>query len=194
MATNIKDEELISVRNRNNGQTWYQLDTGIVRQFEKNEVKKVPFKELVQLSYSVGGRALLEENLVVENKDALELLNMETEPEYFYTEDDIRAMLFTKSYDEFADFLDFAPEGALEIAKDIAVKEEIPDVNKRKMLSEKVGLNINNAIMVNHVMEEEESKEEESPKQRRVQLKDDAPAESKRRAAAPKYNVVSTGK
>ena len=86
------------------------------------------------------------------------------------------------------------PEGALEIAKDIAVKEEIPDVNKRKMLSEKVGLNINNAIMVNHVMEEEESKEEESPKQRRVQLKDDAPAESKRRAAAPKYNVVSTGK
>jgi hypothetical protein len=193
MAT-IKDEELISVRNRNNGQTWYQLDTGIVRQFEKNEVKKVPFKELVQLSYSVGGRALLEENLVVENRDALELLNMETEPEYFYTEDDIRAMLFTKSYDEFADFLDFAPEGALDIAKDIAVKEEIPDVNKRKMLSEKVGLNINNAIMVNHVMEEEDSKEEEAPKQRRVQIKDEAPAESKRRTAAPKYNVVSTGK
>jgi hypothetical protein len=189
----IKDEELISVRNRNNGQTWYQLDTGIVRQFEKNEVKKVPFKELVQLSYSVGGRALLEENLVVENRDALELLNMTVEPEYFYTEDSIRDILFKAELPAFEDFLDFAPKGAIDLAVNIAVTEEIPDTRKRELLSKKSGININNAIMVNKVMDEEVV-EKEAPKQRRVAIEEPKQDTPKRKAAAPKYNVVSTSK
>lgn len=190
MAT-IKDDELISVRNRNNGETWYQLDNGIVRTFQRDEIKKVPFKELVELSYSQGGQALLEESLVIENKDALASLNMEVEPEYFYEESDIRMLLFDGTYDEFADFLDFAPDGAIEIAKDIAVKEEIPDVRKRDMLSEKTGLNINNAIMVNHIMDDEEKKEE-TKKERRVKSAE-TETKSERRTVAPatpKYKVV----
>ena len=189
----IKDDELISVRNRNNGETWYMLENGITRMFEINAVKRVPFRELVQLSYMKGGSALLNDDLVIEDKDALEKLNMNVEPEYFYTEADIKKLLLEKSYDEFADFLDFAPQGAIDIAKDIAVKEEIPDVKKREMLSKKTGLDINNAIMVNHVMEEEDKKEEEkeAPK-RRVAVKEENTGE--RRAATPKYNVVSTTK
>lgn len=190
MAT-IKDDELISVRNRNNGETWYQLDNGIVRTFQRDEIKKVPFKELVELSYSQGGQALLEESFVIENKDALASLNMKVEPEYFYEDSDIRMLLFDGTYDEFADFLDFAPDGAIEIAKDIAVREEIPDVRKRNMLSEKTGLNINNAIMVNHIMDDEEKKEE-IKKERRVKSAE-TETKSERRAAAPatpKYKVV----
>ena len=194
MAT-IKDDELISVRNRNNGETWYQLDNGIVRSFQRDEIKKVPFKELVELSYSQGGQALLAESLVIENKDALALLNMDVEPEYFYEDSDIRMLLFDGTYDEFADFLDFAPEGAIEIAKDIAVREEIPDVKKRDMLSEKTGLNITNAIMVNHIMDDEGEKKEEVKKERRVKNAETKSAEAKpeRRTAAPatpKYKVV----
>ena len=93
MAT-IKDDDLISVRNRNNGETWYQLDNGVLRTFQRDEIKKVPFKELVELNYSQGGQALLAESLVIENKDALELLNMSVEPEYFYEDSDIRMLLF----------------------------------------------------------------------------------------------------
>jgi hypothetical protein len=190
MAT-IKDDELISVRNRNNGETWYQLDNGIVRTFQRDEIKKVPFKELVELSYSQGGQALLEESLVIENEDALASLNMKVEPEYFYEESDIRMLLFNGTYDEFADFLDFAPDGAIEIAKDIAVKEEIPDIRKRDMLSEKTGLNINNAIMVNHIMDDEEKKEE-TKKERRVKSAE-TETKSERRTVAPatpKYKIV----
>ena len=191
----IKDDELISVRNRNNGQTWYQLGNGVVQMFNQGEIKKVPFKELIQLNFSEGGRALLAENLVIENEEALKILNMEVEPEYFYNEADIRLLLFNGTYDEFADFLDFAPEGAIEIAKDIAVKEEIPDVKKREMLSKKTGLNINNAIMVNHVMDEEGEKKEAPKKERRVKNAEAAETGSKpeRRTmapAAPKYKVV----
>ena len=136
---------------------------------------------------------------MVENKEALDLLNMEVEPEYFYTEDDIKKLLFEGSIDEFADFLDFAPEGAIDIAKNIAVKEQIPDVRKRDMLSKKTGLNINNAIMVNEVMDaEDELVEEEVPKRRvSLDIKKEEKAETKeRRVTAPvdKYKVVSTEK
>ena len=193
MAT-IKDDDLISVRNRNNGETWYQLDNGVLRTFQRDEIKKVPFKELVELNYSQGGQALLAESLVIENKDALELLNMSVEPEYFYEDSDIRMLLFNGTYDEFADFLDFAPEGAIEIAKDIAVREEIPDVKKRDMLSEKTGLNINNAIMVNHIMDDEGEKKEEVKKERRVKSAETTETKSVRRTAvpaAPNYKVVN---
>lgn len=193
----IKDDDLISVRNRNNGETWYQLDSGIVRVFQRDEIKKVPFKELVQLNYSEGGRALLAENLVVENKEALALLNMNVEPEYFYEDSDIRMLLFDGTYDEFADFLDFAPEGAIEIAKDIAVREEIPDNKKREMLSKKTGLNITNAIMVNHIMDDDSDKKEEAKKERRVKIADagetakDKPARRTAAPATPNYKVVT---
>lgn len=188
----IKDNDLISVRNRNSGTTGYNIpEQNIYRKWEVGQTKKVPFGELKAFSFMPGGIYALTNLLIVEDKEALELLiNENVEPEYYYTEEDIKKILFQGNYDEFADFLDFAPEGALAIAKDIAIKEEIPDVNKRNMLSEKTGLNINNAIMVNHVMaDEDEIAEVEAPKQRRVPVKEETPAPA-RRAETPKYNVV----
>ena len=192
----MDDTMVINVRNRNNGRTGYTIpDQHITRLWEPNETKKIPFGELRAFSYMQGGLYALNNLLVVENKAAIEALNMRVEPEYFYTEEDIRKILFgSYNYDEFADFLDFAPEGAIEIAKDIAVKEQIPDVKKRNMLSEKTGLNISNAIMVNTVMSEDEEKAEEQPKERRVKAEEKKESEApKRRTAAPstsKYNVV----
>ena len=191
----MDDTMVISVRNRNNGRTGYTIpDQHITRTWEPNETKKITFGELRAFSYMSGGLYALNNLLVVENKAALEALNMQVEPEYFYTEEDIRKILFgSYNYDEFADFLDFAPEGAIEIAKDIAVKEQIPDVKKRDMLSEKTGLNISNAIMVNTIMDEDEKKAEEQPKERRVKIEEEKTEAPKRRVATPsasKYNVV----
>lgn len=187
----IKDDTLVQVRNRANGSVGYSLENNFHRRFEPNEIKKVPFSELKQLQYGRGGQYALDNLLVVEDKEALDLLNMKVEPEYFYTEDKIKEVLLNGSYDEFADFLDFAPEGAIEIAKNIAIKEEIPDTKKREMLSKVTGLNINSAIMVNKVMDEEDA-EEEAPKQRRVQTEEpkteEAPA---RRAATPQYKIIN---
>ena len=190
----MDEKRLISVRNRNNGTTGYTIpDRNIVRSWQINETKKIPFEELRSFSYMPGGLFCLNNLLVVEDKAALEALNMNVEPEYFYTEDDIRKLLFTGTIDEFADFIDFAPEGALNMAKDIAVKEEIPDVRKRDMLSKKIGLNINNAIMINKIMDEEET-EVEAPKERRVK-KEEAPAaeEAPKRRTTPQYKVVKKG-
>ncbi len=114
---------------------------------------------------------------------------METEPEYFYTEDDIKEILLNGSLDQLEDTLNFAPKGVIDIIKKVAVDLEIPDIRKRDMISEKTGLNISNAIDINHIMSEDSEPAEEKKVERKVKVeekKEEAPAAPKR-----KYNVVS---
>ena len=192
---------LVSVRNRNNGFTGYEIkDRGIWRNFAPGETKKIELEELQQLQYQQGGDYTLKNLLVVENKEALEALNMDVEPEYNYTEDDIRNLLLNGSLDQLKDFLDFAPSGAIEIAKTIAVKEEIPDVRKRDIISEATGFNINNAININHAMADEEETKEEPKKERRATIPETEGRKARRaevlepapapKLATPKYKVV----
>ena len=178
---------LIPVRNRNNGFTGYEIkDRGIWRNFAPGETKRIELEELQQLQYQPGGDYILKNLLVIENEEALKLLNMEVEPEYNYTEDDIRNLLLNGTLDQLADFLDFAPDGAIEIAKTIAVKEEIPDVRKREAISKATGFNIDSAINVNHAMAEEEEPEVEAKKERRADIhKVEVEGKRERRAATP---------
>lgn len=188
----MKDTELVQVRNRNNGTTGYTLDNNFHRDFSPKEIKKVPFSELKQLSYAPGGQYILDNYLVIENQEALNLLNMKVEPEYFYTEEKVKEILFSDNLDAFADFLDFAPKGAIEIAKNIAINEQIPDVRKRDMLSKKTGLNINNAIMVNEVMKAEDETSKEEKKVRRVQTESNKEDKTpSRRTSLPDYKIVT---
>lgn len=184
------NNRLVTVRNRNNGTTGYTLDNNFHRDFNPGETLKVPFDELQRLQYAPGGQYILDNYLVVEDQTALNDLNMKVEPEYFYDEQTVKEILLTGSIDAFADFLDFAPNGAIELAKNIAIKEEVPDVRKRDMLSEKTGLNINNAIMINKVMDAEDEKEAEAPKQRRVQLTEAQPEIKEQRTAVPASKIV----
>ena len=121
----MDDKTLISVRNRNNGYTGYSIpDKGIWRNFNIGETKKISLEELRQLQYQPGGEYVLENLLVVESEEALKALNMTVEPEYNYTKEDIENLLLNGTLDQLRDFLDFAPDGAIELAKEIAVVEE----------------------------------------------------------------------
>ena len=190
-----KDDAIIKVRNRNNGRTGYTLpDSNVKRSFAPGETKNIPFGELKSLQYAPGGAYMLENLLVVEDAEALKDLNMSVEPEYFYDEKKIKDLLLNGSMDALLDFLDFATEGAIEIAKDIAVKEKIPDVRKREAISKKTGFNIDNAIKVNEIMDAEDQSEESKTekKERRVKVEEET-AKPARRVETPKYNVVSKG-
>ena len=173
------EQKIISVTNRNAGWTGYVIpDTGVTRNFSPRETKKIPLEELQQLQYVPGGESILRECFVINDTDALTALNMENmEPEYFYTETEVRTLLETGTLDQLEDCLNFAPEGVIDLIKLIAVETELPDTRKRKLISEKTGLNIDNAIMVNTVMATEE---------------DSAPTEVKSRKAAPINAASST--
>ena len=184
-------EKMIEVRNRDSGYVGYKVrDLGIWRNFAPGETKQVSLDELRSLQYEPGGEFTLKELLMVKDKDALSALNIETEPEYFYTEKEIKELLTKGSLDQLKDCLDFAPEGVLEIIKKMAVEIELPDTLKRTAITEKTGFNIDNAIMVNKVMNMpiEEKTEEKVRRTTPVTTSEEVKT---RRTNLPKYNVVN---
>ena len=94
------------------------------------------------------------------------------------------------------DTLDFAPEGVINLMKDLAVKLEIPDVRKRIAISEKTNSSVDNAIKINQLSKAAEEDKEPETKQRRVQPTTAASAQPQRRtnptaSTTGKYKVVS---
>ena len=188
----MDDKTIISVTNRDDGSVGYTIpDRGIHRNFAAGETKKIELEELQQLSYLPGGEFLLKNCFIVDNKEAIDALNMQVEPEYFYTEAEVRQILTTGTLDELEDTLNFAPEGVIDLIKRIAVEEEIPDTRKRKMISEKTGFNVDNAINVNHIMDTEEEKPAEVETKTRKAAPVKAESNTPIRKTAPKYKVVS---
>lgn len=187
----MEKDTLIKVRNRAEGSVGYIIpDLGnLNRQFTSNETKEIPFDELRKLSFVPGGRYLLDNCLIIEDKDALQELVGDVEPEYFYTENDIKNLLLTGSMDAFLDFLDFAPQGGIDIAKDMAVKLQINDINKREAIKNKTGFDVTKAIEFNKETSEDTPQEE---KVRRTTPITSAAAETGRRTAPPKYKVTVT--
>ena len=162
----LSKDTLVKVTNRGRGSVGYKIpEMGITRRYQKGEIKEVTMQELRQLSYIPGGQVLLRESLLVHDPEALKELNPDYEPEYFYTEEDIKNLLLTGSQAQFLDCLDFAPEGVIGLIKDLAVKLEINDLAKREAIYEKTGFNVTKAIMVN---KESEAVVEEETKTRRT--------------------------
>lgn len=185
---------IIKVTNRSNGSTGYTIpDLGnLHRTFQGGETKELTMEELRKLSYIPGGMFLLRHNLVLDNQDAIVELLSEVEPEYYYTEEDIKTLLTTGTLAQFEDCLDFAPEGTINLVKKLSVDLELNDVAKRKALLEKTGFNVTTAIEANQ-MEEEVVTE---TKTRRAEAITKTPlATTSGRRSAPvssKYKVVST--
>ena len=184
---------LIKVTNRDNGSVGYSIpDLGnLERVFTSGETKEVTMEELRKLSYSIGGKVILDEYLIIHNEEAIAELLGTVEPEYYYQEEDVKNLLEHGSLDELKDCLDFAPEGVIELIKKIAVETELPDTLKRAAITKKTGFNIDNAIMVNRVMDEPIAEEKNEEKVRRTAPISISEETKTRRANLPKYNVVN---
>ena len=157
--TEIKD--YVEVTNRNNGRTTYTLPNGLYREFGPKQSRKLELEELKELRDCQGGEYILQNFLIVKDKTALEYLDLNPEPEYFYTEKEITELVDFGSLDQLEDCLNFAPEGVIDLVKDIAIKTELPDTRKRKMIFEKTGFSIDNAIKINQMMETDDSENAE---------------------------------
>lgn len=180
--------QYVKVTNRNNGYTGYTLTNGQKRLFNIGETKQISIDELRELSQIDGGEYMLRNYLIVEDKTALDFLNIDPEPEYYYTEKEIKVLLEEGTLDQLEDALNFAPQGVIDLIKDISIKIELPDVRKRKMILDKTGFSIDNAITVNRIIntDSEEASVEAEVKRKSVPIqKQEAPARKS------KYTVVS---
>ena len=167
----LDNKTIVKTTNRSNSVVVYSVeDLNVHRTYNPQETKEVTFEELKLLSYKTGGSILLENYLLMDNKEAVEELLGDVEPEYFYTIEDIKYLLKHGSIAQLEDCLDFGPEGVVDLVKDCAVKIELNDVSKRKVIFDKLGFNIDKAIEIKHITMESQD------------IQDDSMARNKRRA------------
>jgi hypothetical protein len=190
----LNNETIVKVTNRSFGRTGYSLpERNVRRQFEPKQTKEVTMGELRELDGRSGGHYLLENCLIIRNEEAVAELLGEVEPEYYYTEKEIKDLLLTGTLDELKDCLDFAPVGVLNTVKDLAVELQLNDMNKREAIYDALEFDVTNAIRINkesQIVEEEKQK----PKTRRVgtqtQEEETTTKQTGRRTEPPKYKIV----
>ena len=165
----IKNTELIKVTNRDNGMVGYSIPdlNNLNRIFSAGETKMITMEELRKLSWlpNDGGRVLLKDYLLIDNKEAVKELLSDVEPEYYYKEEDVKNLLLNGSLDELKDCLDFAPQGTIDLVKKVAVELPLNDIEKREAIKNMIHFNIDAAVMINKETKEDE---EEIKKVRRT--------------------------
>lgn len=176
----MKPTDICSITNRSNSWVVYTIpDRNIRREFNINETKRVPFQEVLDVSAQPGGRQLFHDCFFIHEPDAVkEAFNIDEEPEYFLTAEQIPSWMYSCSLDEFKDALDFAPEGVKDLIKRFAVENKLNDVSKRQAIKTQLGFDVDKAIEI-----DEESKKKDTPEEK--------PAATRR--VAPKATVKATG-
>lgn len=186
----LNNDEIIKVTNRDNGRVGYRIPElgNLHRVFAAGETKEITMGELRKLVWQPGGLNIIKKYLLLSNKDAIKEILGEVEPEYFYTEEDVKTLLLKGSLDELKDCLDFAPEGTNNLVKKVAVETELNDIQKREAILKSTGFNVTNAININH-QTDEESEDSSEGKTRRVAKASPISENPGRRVS--KYNVIS---
>lgn len=178
----IKQDTMYNVKNRSSSVVVYRIpETNIRREFAPGEVKRIPFGELEKLTYQDGGRELLENFLQILEEEVTSDLNVNREPEYNMSEQQIVDLLKNGSLDAFLDALDFAPIGVIDLIKSFSVSLPLTDIDKRKALKNKTGFDVDNALR--HI---EEEKSEISPS--------NAPTVAERRTRPAAAEAIPAGR
>ena len=169
------EEKYVQVQNLAGHIVVYKIpEDNVKRIFGPDEVKTISYSELQKLHYQAGGAVLLQNFLAIKDKAVAEEFGVPTdlyEHEYSWTQEDVDRVLTKGSLDELHDALDFAPEGIIDLIIKRAIELRIPDINKRELIQECTGHNINNMIATAVTLEQEFKTEQtkEQPKSRRVQ-------------------------
>ena len=146
----VDKNKKIKVINKFNGVVGYDIpELQIHRNFYPKEDKEISFEELERLSFVPGGESILKNYLQIVDEDAIvALFNEKPEPEYHYSESDVRRLMTVGTLDQFLDCLDFAPKVIKDIIKDLAVELPLNDMAKRQAIKDKLGFDVTKAIEI----------------------------------------------
>jgi hypothetical protein len=179
----LKDEEVIEVSNKVMGTVVYTIPerNNLVRTFRSKEKKKITMDELRAMSYNPASLNILRNYLTINNKEAAQELLGEVEPEYFYTTEDIKTLLASGTLEQFEDFLNFAPDGAIDQMKNLAVSTKLNDNRKRELIKERLEFDVTHAIELledkaETVVQENNTARKAAPINADAAVEDDKPA------------------
>lgn len=163
----LNNTDKIRVENRADAIVAYRVpETKIVRRFVAGESKQIEMGELRQAIQIPGTKRLIESNLIIHSKEAVDELLPDAEPEYFYDKKDVDFLLEMGTLDQLKDALDFAPTGVIELIKERAVEIELNDMRKREAILAITNFNVTGAIEIKRQAKENTSVIE--PKVRRA--------------------------
>lgn len=179
-------QTLVKVINKYSGVVGYSIpDLMLHRNFYPNETKEITYDELEKLSYQPGGEVILKEYLEIADPEVANMiLNKNPEPEYYYSEEDVKRLMTTGSLDEFLDCLDFAPNVILDMVKTLAVDLPLNDVAKRQAIKQKLNFDVTKAIEIKNTKfdgGDEDTTAAAQPTARRVATTKAAPTATGRR-------------
>ena len=157
----IDKNKMIKVINKFNGTVGYTIpELNVHRNFYPREKKEISFDELEKLSFIPGGEVILKEYLQIVDEDAImALFNEKLEPEYHYSEEDVKKLLTSGTLDQFLDCLDFAPDVIKDMIKNLAVEMPLNDMNKRQAILDKFGFDVTKAIEIKNTKYDGETEE-----------------------------------
>ena len=143
----------VKVINKYSGVVGYDVpDTNIHRNFFPGEAKDISYEELEKVSFDPGGAVILKEYLEITDKEvANALLHTKPEPEYYYSEEDVKKIMQQGTLDQFLDCLDFAPSVIIDMIKTFAVELPLNDVAKREAIKNKFGFDVTKAIEIRNI-------------------------------------------
>jgi hypothetical protein len=143
----MNNGQVFNVKNRSAGTVVYKIpELNVRRVFTPGEVKRISYGELEALSFAPGGKELIAEYLQVRSAEALNQLNVNVEQEYFMDRDQVVTLIKSGTDDQWIDALNFAPAGVIELIKQLSVEIPLADYNKRKILKDKLGFDVDAAI------------------------------------------------
>jgi len=197
-----ENKRMCLVTNRSASRVCYAIpELGIkLRDFQPNETKKISYEELEALTYIPGGLKIMRDYLQIAEIKTREQLIGNVEPEYNMNEAQVKNLILTPgNYDEWLDCLDFAPEGVIDMIKNLSVKLPLTDTVKMQQFKEKTGIDIAKHIQIHQeeIAEQaaEAAKTEQQGRQRRT--RQTAAAEEStapvRRTDGSKYKVIKQG-
>lgn len=183
----IDKNEMVKVVNKFNGVVGYDVpELGVHRNFYPHESKDISFDELEKLSFIPGGDVILKEYLeIVDEKVVAALFNQNSEPEYHYSEDDVKKLLTTGTLDQFLDCLDFAPDVIKDMIKDLSVKMPLNDMNKRQAIKDKLGFDVTRAIEIQNTKYDSETENDSNENAQTTTKRRTNPIKSDNTAATP---------
>ena len=132
----------IRVYNRSRSRVEYELpELHVRREFEIDESKNIEEEELNMLCQQTGGKSILLNYLVVDDKIWADE-HLSPEIEYWWKPEDIKNCLLNDSLDLFSETLDYAPTGVLEYIEYFSYTLPLTDLNKISIIKEKLGFDV----------------------------------------------------
>lgn len=157
----------MKVINRSDGNVTYNLpELNIRRSFAPGEVKDLPESELEALSQQNSGLGVLQNYLLVDDKEWV-MTHWDAPIEYFWQPEQIKKCLLEDPIDLFEETLDYAPAGVIELLKAFAWRLPISDLNKIGAIREKTGFDVLRAIEIMKPTEGAQTTAPQKPQRRR---------------------------